>query len=88
MGEVISEPEDEEEELYDYPPMLMYDGILYITDSNYHNLKMYLVGETDLSIYGIPEVDNQVNESALVGCEIYKTKTMPGHIFIKYGGNI
>lgn len=68
---------------YDYPPMVMFNDVLY-TAASYMGDKseLTLVGKIESCIdYGIPTENNQANDP-LLGCEIYAVSTAPGFIFV------
>ncbi len=72
-----------EVEQVDYPPMIMYNDILYSAASYSGNKDdLTVVGKIENSIdFGIPTENNQANDP-LVGCEIYTTSSAPNFIFV------
>ncbi|MBQ3165698.1 MAG: hypothetical protein IJC02_14405 [Lachnospiraceae bacterium] len=67
----------------DYPPMVMFNNILY-TAANYSGDKenLSVVGKIESCVdYGIPTENNQANDS-LLGCEIYTTSSTSEFIFV------
>ena len=84
---VTEEVAPTEVESIDYPPMVMFNDILYTAAS-------YLGDKEDLSVvgkiescidYGVPTENNQANDT-LVGCEIYTTSSASGFIFVLNNG--
>lgn len=76
-----------EVEPIDYPPMVMFNNILY-TATSYSGDKEDLtaVGGIESYIdYGVPTENNQAND-ALVGCEIYTSSSAPDFIFVLNNG--
>ena len=74
-------------EKVDYPPMVMFNGVLY-TATSYSGDKENLtfVGKIESCIdYGVPTENNQANDT-LVGCEIYTISSAPDYIFILNNG--
>ena len=74
-------------EKVDYPPMVMFNGVLY-TATSYSGDKENLtsVGKIESCIdYGVPTENNQAND-ALVGCEIYTTSSASDYIFVLNNG--
>lgn len=72
---------------YDYPPMVMFNGILY-SAASYSGAKdsLTLVGEIESYVSDKPTENNQANDN-LVGCEIYTTTSAPEYIFVLYNGS-
>ena len=71
----------------DYPPMVMFNDILY-TATSYSGDKEDLsaVGKIESCIdYGVPAENNQANDP-LVGCEIYTASSAPDYIFVLNNG--
>ena len=71
----------------DYPPMVMFNDILY-TATSYSGDKedLSVVGKIESYIdYGVPTENNQANDT-LVGCEIYITSSAPDFIFVLNNG--
>lgn len=84
-GEVVVD--EYEIEKVDYPPMVMFNGVLY-TATSYSGDKENLtsVGKIESCIdYGVPTENNQAND-ALVGCEIYTTSSASDYIFVLNNG--
>lgn len=76
-----------EVESIDYPPLVMFNDILY-TATNYSGDKedLSVVGKIESCIdYGVPTKNNQANDT-LVGCEIYTTSSAPDFIFVLNNG--
>ncbi len=74
-------------EKVDYPPMVMFNGVLY-TATSYSGDKENLtsVGKIESCVdYGVPTENNQAND-ALVGCEIYTTSSASDYIFVLNNG--
>ena len=72
----------------DYPPMVMFNDILYSAASYLDNHKedLTVAGKIESCIdYGVPTENNQANDP-LVGCEIYTTTSAPDFIFVLYNG--
>ena len=71
----------------DYPPMVMFNDILYTATSYSGDKKdLSVVGKIESSIdYGVPTENNQANDT-LVGCEIYITSSAPDFIFVLNNG--
>ena len=71
----------------DYPPMVMFNDILY-TATSYSGDKEDLsaVGKIESCIdYGVPAENNQANDP-LVGCDIYTIPSAPDFIFVLNNG--
>ena len=71
----------------DYPPMVMFNDILYTATSYSGDKKdLSVVGKIESSIdYGVPTENNQANDP-LVGCEIYTASSAPDYIFVLNDG--
>lgn len=67
----------------DYPPMVMFNDILYSAASySGDEGSLTLSGKIEDCIdYGVPTENNQANDD-LVGCEIYTTSSAPDYIFV------
>jgi len=76
-----------EVEPIDYPPMVMFNNILYTATSYSGNKEdLTAVGGIESYIdYGVPTENNQAND-ALVGCEIYTSSSAPDFIFVLNNG--
>lgn len=86
-GNATEEVAPTEVESIDYPPMVMFNDILY-TATSYSGDKedLSVVGKIESCIdYGVPTENNQANDT-LVGCEIYTTSSAPDFIFVLNNG--
>lgn len=78
---------DIEVEQADYPPMVMFNDILYVAASYSGNEnELSVAGKIESYIsYGIPTENNQANDP-LVGAEIYIASSVPDYIFVLSNG--
>lgn len=86
-NKTLADRTDIEVEPIDYPPMVMFNDILYTATSYSGDKKdLAIVGKIDSCIdYGVPIENNQANDS-LVGCEIYTTSSAADFIFVLNNG--
>jgi len=75
--------EETEGSEYDYPPMIMFNDVLYTAASYTGDKKgLTLVGKIESCIdYGVPAENDQANDP-LLGCEIYAASDAPDFIFV------
>ncbi len=78
---------NEEVEMIDYSPMIMFNDVLYVaTDYSGNPEEFTLVGKIESYIdSGVPTENNQAN-SDLTGGEIYTTSSAPDYIFVLNNG--
>lgn len=74
---------DRNKDLSDYPPMVMFNGSIYVgTVCDTEGVLFDEVGEIQSYIdFGIPSLDNQANDP-LKGCKIYTSESFPDYIFV------
>lgn len=86
-GNATEEVIPTEIEAIDYPPMVMFNDILYSAASYQGTTdNLTLVGEIESYVSDKPTENNQANDN-LIGCEIYKTTSAPEYIFVLYNGS-
>lgn len=80
---------DSEKKIADYPPLIMYNDLLYIhtIDKSANNITLENVGKIKSYVdYGLPTENYQANDD-FVGCDIYVANTLPDYIFVLYNGD-
>lgn len=83
--------ETDEDKTNDYPPMVMFEGVLYSAtsgqDIDISSLKLDEVGVvSSYTADGLPSNNNQANDD-LVGCKIYRAEDLPDYIFVLNNGD-
>lgn len=69
----------------DYPPMVMFNDILFSAADDYipNKDELIVVGRVESFTDSRPAENNQANDN-LVGCNIYSVAAAPDHIFVLY----